>query len=60
MAPGPYPIAHFHYAAALGLCAQISEAEIEVKAGLALEPNFTIRHYREDTLSDNPVYLSQR
>jgi hypothetical protein len=31
-----------------------------VKAGVALEPNFTIRHYREDTLSDNSVYLRQR
>src|SRR5271166_2211936 len=55
-----YPIAHFHYAAALALCGRTDEAEIEVKAGLALEPNFTIRHYREDTLSDNPVYLAQR
>ncbi len=55
-----YPIAHFHFAAALALCGRTDEAEFEVKAGLALEPNFTIRHYREDTLSDNPVYLAQR
>ena len=55
-----YPIAHFHYAAALALCGRTAEAESEVRAGLALAPNFTIRHYREDPLSDNPIYLAQR
>ncbi len=54
-----YPIAHFHYAAALALCGRTAEAGLEVKAGLALAPNFTIRHYREDALSDNPTYLAQ-
>ncbi len=55
-----YPIAHFHYAAALALCSQIAEAQAQVRAGLALAPNFTIRFYREDRLSDNPIYLAQR
>ena len=55
-----YPIAHFHYAAALALCGRPAEAGLEVKAGLALAPNFTIPHYREDALSDNPIYLAQR
>ena len=55
-----YPIAHFHYAAALALCGRTAEGGLEVKTGLALAPNFTIRHYREDVLSDNPTYLAQR
>jgi TolB-like protein/class 3 adenylate cyclase len=55
-----YPMAHFHYAAALALCGRIEEARLEVTAGLALTPDLTIRRYREDMLSDNPTYLSQR
>ncbi len=55
-----YPIAHFHYAAALALCGRMAEAQAQVRAGLALAPNFTIRFYREDRLSDNPAYLAQR
>ncbi len=38
----------------------MAEARLETKASLALTPNFTIRRYREDALSDNPTYLSQR
>ena len=55
-----YPMAHFHYAAALGLCGRVAEAQAQVRAGLALAPNFTIQFYREDTLSDNSAYLAQR
>jgi len=55
-----YPMAHFHYAAPLALCGRLAEARSEVTAGLALAPNFTILGYREDTLSDNATYLSQR
>ena len=55
-----YPMAHFHYAAALALCGRIAEAEGQVRSGLALAPNFTIRFYRADTLSDNPTYLAER
>jgi hypothetical protein len=38
----------------------VAEARSEVTTGLALAPNFTILGYREDTLSDNATYLSQR
>jgi TolB-like protein/Flp pilus assembly protein TadD len=55
-----YPMAHFHYAAPLALRGRVAEARSEVKSGLALAPNFTIRRYREDKMSDNPVYLSRR
>ena len=34
--------------------------EAQVRSGLALAPDFTIRFYREDTLSDNPTYLAER
>ena len=55
-----YPIAHFHYAAALALRGRIGEAEAQVRAGLAIAPDFTVRGYREDALGDNQGYLSQR
>jgi TolB-like protein/Tfp pilus assembly protein PilF len=55
-----YPIAHFHYAAALALCGRTDDAGLEVEAGLALAPKFTVRRYREGALSGNPTYLSQR
>jgi hypothetical protein len=53
-------MAHFHYAAALALCGQIDDARLEVRAGLALMPRFTVRSYRDDALSDDPTYLVQR
>ena len=30
------------------------------KAGLELEPTFTIRRYREGAVTDNATYLAQR
>ena len=53
-------MARFHYAAALALCGRTDEAGLEAKDGLKLTPNFTIRRYRDDALSDNPTYLAQR
>ena len=55
-----YPMARFHCAAALALCGRTEEAVLEAKDGLKLTPNFTIRRYRDDALSDNPTYLAQR
>jgi TolB-like protein/class 3 adenylate cyclase/Flp pilus assembly protein TadD len=51
-----YPIAHFHLAAALARIGSLDEARATVKAGLALDPNFTIQRMRGITLSDNPVF----
>jgi hypothetical protein len=31
-----------------------------VKAGLAVDPNFTLRRFRAGAQSDNAVYLAQR
>jgi len=55
-----YPMARLHYAAALALCGRFEEARAEAEAGLRLAPNFTIRRYRDDKMSDNPAYLAQR
>ena len=55
-----YPMAHFHYGAALALCGRIADAEAQTRAGLDLSPEFTIRSYREDALGENPAYLLQR
>ena len=55
-----YPLNHFHLATALARLGHQSEAESEVKAGLAMAPNFTLARFRAGAESDNPVYLAQR
>ena len=55
-----YPMARFHYAAALALCGRADEAAREAKEGLKMAPAFSLRRYREAALGDNPTYLSQR
>ena len=39
---------------------KLDEARSEVKAGLALDPTFTLRRFRLGTASDNAVFLKQR
>jgi tetratricopeptide (TPR) repeat protein len=55
-----YPLAHFHLAETLALLGQLGEARAAAQAGLALQPGFTLRRYRENALSDNPAYLAGR
>jgi len=55
-----YPLNHFYNAATLALLGRLSEAQSEVRAGLAIAPNYTIGHYRDGIESDNPTYLKQR
>jgi TolB-like protein len=55
-----YPTAHFALAAALGQLGALDEARAAAKAGLALDPGFTIRRFRFGSSSDNPTYLSGR
>jgi hypothetical protein len=38
----------------------MNEARVAAKAGLALNPTFTIRRYRAAAASDHPTYLAQR
>jgi TolB-like protein/Tfp pilus assembly protein PilF len=57
-----YSVTHFDLAAALVLVGKLDEARASVKAGLALDPHFTIRRYRDVTYSnsDNPTYRAGR
>ena len=51
---------HFIYAAVLSQLGRLDEARAVATAGLALNPGFTIRRFRNSTSSDNPTYLAQR
>jgi tetratricopeptide (TPR) repeat protein len=55
-----YPIAHFILAAALALLGSLDQARGAARAGLAISPGFTIRRFRNDAQSDNPIYLAAR
>jgi tetratricopeptide (TPR) repeat protein len=55
-----YAVAHFYLSAALELLGRGDDAQAEVQAGLALDPQFTIRRFRAVAQSDNPVFLKQR
>jgi hypothetical protein len=55
------PTAHFILAAAHAHLGRMSEAHAAAKAGLAVDPNFTIRRWwRAGAFSDNPTYLAPR
>ena len=49
----------FFLGAALELVGRHDDAYAEVQAGLALDPQFTIRRFRAGAQSDNPTYLAQ-
>ena len=53
-----FPLTHFHLAAALGLLGALDEARAAAKAGLALDPGFTIRRFAAAKSSDNLTYLA--
>ena len=56
-----YPIAYFNLAAALAQLGRLDEARSAVKAGLALNPAFSISRFRASRTawSDDPTYLAQ-
>ena len=56
-----YPQAYFRLAAALAQLGRLDEARSAVKAGLALNPTFTISRARAawTARSDDPTYLAQ-
>ena len=39
---------------------RLDEARVAAKEGLSIDPTFTIRRYRADAPSDNPVFLAAR
>jgi TolB-like protein len=51
-----YTIVHFQLAAALALVGSLDEARASVRAGLALDPAFTIRRTRGLMLSTDPTF----
>jgi TolB-like protein len=55
-----YAFAHFNLAAALARLGELREARATVQAGLALDPSFTIRRFRDaiNARSDNPTFLA--
>jgi TolB-like protein/Tfp pilus assembly protein PilF len=55
-----YPLTHFGLAATLALLGSLDDARAAAKAGLALQPSFTIRRLRNGAPSDNPTYLARR
>ncbi len=55
-----YPTRSTYCAAILVELGRLDEAKSEVKAGLALDPNFTVRRYRDAAQSDNPAFLKGR
>ena len=54
-----YPAAHILLAAAFSQLGEIKEARSEARAGLVLDPTFTIRRFRDRAVSDNPIFLKQ-
>jgi TolB-like protein len=56
-----YTLSHFNLAGALAMIGDLREARSSADAGLALDPNFTIRRYRMNAwFRDNPVWLARR
>jgi len=55
-----HPNAHFYLAAVLARLGELDEARATAQAGLALNPSFSIRRFRTNTPSNNPVYLAGR
>jgi hypothetical protein len=56
-----YSTPHFQLAAVLARLGEMDEARAAVKAGLALDTDFTIRRFRAgNARSDEPMYLAAR
>jgi TolB-like protein len=55
-----YSLAHFTLAAALARQGKTAEARAQAAQGLASNPTFSVRRYREGASSDNPTYLAYR
>jgi TolB-like protein len=53
-------VSHVYLAAAEAELGRLDEARAAARAGLALDPNFTLRRFRAGAQSDNPVFLRRR
>jgi tetratricopeptide (TPR) repeat protein len=54
------PVTYFYLASALAQIGRLDEALSAARAGLSLDPKFTLRRYRAGAQSDNPIFLKQR
>jgi tetratricopeptide (TPR) repeat protein len=54
------PAPHFGLAAALALLGSLDQARAAAKAGRALNPDFTVRRFRDGAPSNNPTFLVGR
>jgi tetratricopeptide (TPR) repeat protein len=55
-----FALPHFYLAVALAELGRLDEARLEAREGLSTDPTFTIRRYRADVPTDNPIFLSRR
>jgi hypothetical protein len=57
-----YPLGHFYLAAVLAHVGELDEARAIAQSGLALNPSFSIRRFRDATTArgNNPTYLAGR
>ena len=55
-----FAVGRFYLAVALAELGRLDEARLEVREGLSIDPTFTIRRYRGDAPSDNPIFMSRR
>jgi TolB-like protein/class 3 adenylate cyclase/Tfp pilus assembly protein PilF len=55
-----YLMPHVHLAAALAELGRLDEAQAAARAGLTIDPEFTLRRYRAGAATDNPVFLKRR
>jgi TolB-like protein/Tfp pilus assembly protein PilF len=55
-----FAVAHFYLAVALAELGRLDEARLKAREGLSIDPTFTIRRYRRDAPSDNPIFMSRR
>jgi TolB-like protein/class 3 adenylate cyclase len=55
-----HPVSHVMLAAGLAHLGRLDQARIAVRAGLAVDPTFTIARFRGAVSSDNPAYLTRR
>lgn len=55
-----FPLLHFFLASALALLGHLDHSQTAAQAGLALDPHFTIRRYRNASPSNNPTFLAGR
>jgi tetratricopeptide (TPR) repeat protein len=53
-------MSYVYLAVILAELGRLDEARAAARAGLALEPKFTLRRFRAGAATDNPVFLQRR